>query len=144
MAGLFFCLASHTMQGFSFYPRPHKRRGAPHGYYMPALPVIQPYTYKAIQRTTDRTERTRPYIPIIIGRLTLPIIAPAPLWSLSTVLHLLHRYPDTTATPDAVQASAELPYYNKVYNGDQLPTIEPDTAQAVPDLARGQHVSRSA
>lgn len=65
---------------------------------------------------------------------------PAPRWrAYRQALHL-HQYPDTAATPDAVQLSTAA-YYNKVYKSAPLPPVM-DSCQTVQHIT--DHVSPAA
>jgi len=116
-----FSFALHIGAGLLFLPTPTQaQRDATWLLYA----SLASYTAMRTQRHTTHGRRRRAhtllYIPIIIGRSAPLIIAPAPAWSVSTALHLLHRYQIPTIMPDAAQVSAE-PYYNKVYKGDRRP-----------------------
>lgn len=93
MAGFFFCLASTSMQGFSFCPRPHKRRWAYSIYYMPALPSLYSHTL-ITPYNAPQTVQSAPtlYCTYYYRQVSPPIIAPAQRWHVSTALHLLRRY----------------------------------------------------
>lgn len=113
MAGLFFCLASDTVQGFYFCPA---TREPPTSVYSGFYPVS--YTANATKQRTglyrcvsvDLTHYSAHNTASCTSRLCTACDTPEGIPS-SAAPPLI---PDTTATPDAVQGRAAA-YYNNVY-----------------------------
>lgn len=113
-AGLFFCLASDTVQGLYFCPATYKPQASVYSGFSAINAIIPPQHQKRLQSFT----------------VAFPLIRPIPAHTIQQLHKRLYtacdtpegipssaappQIPDTTATPDAVQLSTAA-YYNKVY-----------------------------
>lgn len=124
MAGLFFCLASAEGAGLLFCPaaiQPHT------SVYSAFCAVHAVYTTHAVKRRAWICRHFPGHLPcfaatIIYMCIRLCCTVCNTLERIATPQHLQH-IPDTSATPDAVQASGAA-YYNKVYK-ERSPVMDP-------------------
>lgn len=115
--GVFFCLASDTVQGFSFCPAAYQPRTSVYSGFSAVNAIYtastsKQFTWLSRSVSVDLTHSSAHNT----AATQADYAPPAPRWrAYRQALHL-HQYPETAATPDAAQLSAAA-YYNKVYKG---------------------------